>query len=113
MTSKKKIGAALLLVSALIAAGAVTVKVRGFRASSQPSSLETAVARAVRDFSIPGGESHRKNPYAGDELARQQGREMYLTRCASCHGTDGHGTTPLGANVYPRVPDLHDSPTQK
>ena len=107
---KKKIGLALLSLLLLIVAGAVTVRVRGFRASSHPSSVEAAVARAVRNFSIPGGESHKKNPYAGDELAIQQGREVYLTRCASCHGTDGRGTTPIGANVYPRVPDLHDQP---
>jgi predicted CXXCH cytochrome family protein len=113
MTIRKTIGLALLLLSFLIVAVAITVKARGFRASSHPSSFEGTVARMVRNFSIPGGESHKKNPYAGDALALQQGREIYLTRCASCHGTDGHGTTPIGANVYPRVPDLHDHATQK
>jgi predicted CXXCH cytochrome family protein len=113
MTTGKKISLVLLSLVLLMVAGAVTVRVRGFRASSQPSRVEASVARAVRNFSIPGSESRMKNPHAGDELARQQGQEIYLTRCASCHGTDGRGTTPIGANVYPRVPDLHDSPTQK
>ncbi len=89
------------------------MKMRGFRASSQPSSVEMAVARGVRNFSIPRAESQKKNPYAGDELALQQGRELFLTRCAGCHGTDGRGTTPIGAKMYPRVPDLHESLTQK
>jgi len=113
MTAKKTIGVVLLSLLLPIVVVAVTVKMRGFRASSHPSSFENSVARAVRDFSIPGGERRKKNPYAGDELALQQGREIYLTRCASCHGTDGRGTTPIGANVYPRVPDLRDTPTQK
>src|SRR5579864_7029472 len=111
MTTRKKIGLALLSMSLLVVAGAVIVRVRGFRASSHPSFFETTVARAVRNFSIPGRESRRKNPYAGDELALQQGRDLYLAHCASCHGTDGRATTPLGANVYPRVPNLHDSLT--
>jgi predicted CXXCH cytochrome family protein len=113
MTTKKKIGLALLSFVLLVVAAAIAVRVRGFRASSQPSAAEATVARAIRNFSIPSGESHKKNPYAADALAIQQGRDMYLTRCASCHGTDGRGTTPIGASVYPRVPNLHDHATQK
>ncbi len=102
--------AAVLL---LIVAAAAVVKVRGFRASSEPSAVETKVARSVRDFAIPGAEAHRVNPLANDSEAIAQGRDLYLTQCASCHGTDGRGMTPVGANVYPRVPDLRAAETQK
>jgi cytochrome c553 len=102
MTTGRKIGLLLLSLLVLITAGAVTVRLRGFRASSQPSPVETSVARAIRNFSIPNSESHKKNPHPGDELARQERQELYLTRCASCHGTDGRGTTPIGANVSAR-----------
>jgi len=100
---------ALLLVSALCAG---VLKWRGFRATSTPSNFETVAARSIRDFAIPAKERHLKNPNADDWTAIQQGREDFLARCASCHGVDGRGRTPIGANVYPRVPDLHSDSTQ-
>jgi predicted CXXCH cytochrome family protein len=89
------------------------IKWRGFRASSKPSAIETAVARSLRDFAIPVTERGKANPVAGDPVALQQGREDYLARCASCHGVDARGLTPIGANVYPRVPNLRLDATQK
>jgi predicted CXXCH cytochrome family protein len=99
-----------LLLAGAICAG--VLKWRGFRATSTPSTFETAAARSVRDFAIPTEERRRKNPEAGDSLAIQQGREDFLARCASCHGVDARGRTPIGANEYPRVPDLHLAATQ-
>ena len=100
--------AALILVALL----ALFIKARGFRASSTPSAFETSAARLVRDFAIPRAEKGRKNPFAGDEQALGQGRDEFLSRCATCHGSDGRGATPIGANVYPRVPDLRGPATQ-
>ena len=100
--------AALILVALL----ALFIKARGFRASSTPSAFETSAARLVRDFAIPRAEKGRKNPFAGDEQALGQGRDEFLSRCATCHGSDGRGATPIGANVYPRVPDLRGPTTQ-
>jgi predicted CXXCH cytochrome family protein len=101
-----------LVLIGLVAFGAAVMKWRGFRASSEPSTFENAVARAVRNFAIPRVESRKTNPVASDPVALQQGREAFLARCASCHGVDGRGTTPIGANQYPRVPDLHSELTQ-
>src|SRR3954471_18792269 len=100
--------AALILVAFV----AVLIKARGFRASSMPSAFETSVARLVRDFAIPRAEKRRKNPLAGDEQALGQGRDEFFSRCVSCHGIDARGATPIGANVYPRVPDLRELATQ-
>jgi predicted CXXCH cytochrome family protein len=109
---RKFVGFLLALV-VLIAIGAAWIKVRGFRASSAPSHLEASTARALRNFAIPGAEVTQKSPYhPNDALALQQGRDLFLSRCATCHGVDGRGTTPIGANVNPRVPDLHSSATQ-
>src|ERR1700729_336693 len=99
-----------LLLLGVVCAG--LLKWRGFRATSTPSAFETAAARSLRDFAIPGAERHRKNPDTNDWTAIQQGREDFLARCASCHGVDARGRTPIGANVYPRVPDLHSDATQ-
>jgi predicted CXXCH cytochrome family protein len=100
---------ALLFVGAACAG---FIKWRGFRAASTPTAFETAAARSIRDFAIPGAERHKRNPDAGDSLAIQQGREDFLARCATCHGVDARGRTPIGANEYPRVPDLHSDTTQ-
>jgi predicted CXXCH cytochrome family protein len=31
----------------------------------------------------------------------------------NCHGVDGRGRTPIGANIYPRIPNLRSEPTQR
>src|SRR3984957_13164048 len=100
---------ALILVGTLCAA---LLKWRGFRATSRPSTFETVAARSVRDFAIPAAEGHKTNPDANDSLAIQESREAFLPRCPSSHGVDATGRTPIGANVYPRVPDLHSDATQ-
>ena len=87
--------AALILVALV----ALVIKARGFRASSTPSAFETSAARLVRDFAIPRAEKGRKNPFAGDEQAVGQGRDEFLSRCATCHGSDGRGATPIGSNL--------------
>ena len=50
---------------------------------------------------------------ANDPVALQSGRDAFLSRCATCHGIDGRGKTSIGANQYPRVPDLHSEQTQR
>jgi predicted CXXCH cytochrome family protein len=105
----------LVVILVLLSAGALCaglVKWRGFRATSTPSRFETVAARSIRDFAIPEAERRRTNPAAGDSLAVQQGREVFLARCATCHGVDARGRTPIGTNVYPRVPDLRSEATQ-
>lgn len=112
MATRRIIGLALLSTTLLLLLIATIVKIRGFRASSRPSRLEVQFARGLRNFAIPGSEANRKNPYPGDTVAMKQGRELFLTRCAGCHGVDGRGATPIGTNVYPRVPNLREKATQ-
>ena len=106
--------AVLFLIIILVAAVLLVALIihRGFRASATPSRWEVRIARTVRNFSIPGRESQLKNPVANNSEALQQGRDTFLTRCAFCHGVDGSGHTPVGTNLYPRVPDLRAPATQ-
>lgn len=103
------------LACTTIALGLVALMVlwQGFRAVKPPSAFETAIARRVRDAAIPWKERRAENPLAGDAAALQQGRELFLENCATCHGVDGGGVTRIGANQYPRVPDLRAAPTQE
>jgi len=103
--------AVLALCFVIVIAVALLIH-RGFRASSQPSSWETAVARRVRNYAIPSGERAIKNPVPATSESLQRARDLFLNRCAGCHGPDGAGRTPIGANIYPRVPDLRSRAAQ-
>jgi len=107
---------AVLLTLILIAIAAVFLLAlavhHGFRASTTPPSWEAHIARTIRNAAIPSHESQLKNPLTKDSRALQQGRDTFLARCSICHGIDGSGRTPVGANLYPRVPDLRSSTTQ-
>ena len=103
---------ALLLVVAFGAIGVALVMWRGFRATSEPSRFETVVARTVRNLAIPRSARHRTNLVPATPEHLQQGRDDFLARCASCHGRDGAGVTPIGRALYPRVPDLRGGQTQ-
>lgn len=103
--------AVLLAVVILAACGWLLVR-RGFRATTAPSGLETFVARTMRGLSVPTAERAAKNPIAETSDSLQQGRELFVTQCAACHGIDGSGKTQVGVSLYPRVPDLRAASTQ-
>jgi len=108
-----KILAFLVSAAALIAALYAFLLIRkGFSATDEPSALERAVARTIRNLGIPTSAKHEKNPLQAtlDNLA--QAHEIFLDRCASCHGQDGAGATMIGRNLYPKPPELRIPPTQ-
>ena len=85
---------------------------RGFRATATPPALEVSLARRIRNFAIPSDESDKKNPVPLNSESLRQARDLFLNRCATCHGVDGSGRTPIGGSTYPRVPDLRSPATQ-
>lgn len=103
---------AVLMVVVVGAIGVVLLILRGFRATTEPSRFEAAVARTLRDLAIPGGERSRKNPLEATSQNLNDGRENFLARCSNCHGRDGSGATPAGQSLYPRVPDLRAAKSQ-
>jgi predicted CXXCH cytochrome family protein len=107
--------AVALLLSALaaigIAYGAWLVH-RGFSARSDPSSLERVVARMMRNLAIPGAARRQTNPLKATPQLLQEARDLYIDRCATCHGNDGSGQTQVGRNLYPKTPDLRAPLTQ-
>jgi len=103
---------ALLLVLTIVVVSAALLIHHGFRATNQPSGLETMVARAARNYSIPDAARREQNPLDAAPQNLQDGRELFLARCQTCHGHDGSGLAPMGQSLYPRVPDLRAAPTQ-
>src|SRR3984957_16915107 len=86
---------------------------RGFRATNQPSRIETMVAHSVRNLSIPNSARSEKNPLIATQESLQDGRDAFMARCQTCHGHDGSGLTPVGQSLYPPAPDLRSAQTQK
>ena len=93
--------------------GAAGLVIRGFRATVEPSALETVVARAMRHWSIPLSAQRERSPIERDATNLLAGRDRFIAACASCHGNNGDGETVLGRSLYPRVPDLRAAATQR
>jgi predicted CXXCH cytochrome family protein len=111
----KKYSWAFLAMLALLIFGiayAVVVIRRGFSAAGQPSSLEKLMARTVRNLGIPRRARLEKNPWPSSAENLRQAQELFVARCAVCHGPDGSGQTRMARNLYPKPPDLRAPPTQ-
>lgn len=48
----------------------------------------------------------KTNPLAGDAAAVETGKQLFITNCASCHGTLGKGDGPAAASLNPKPKDL-------
>lgn len=107
--------ATVLLVLVLGAAGvaAATVMRGGISARAEPSALEAAVARRMRDMAIPKQAAQATNPLSRSADVLAEGRAHFADHCASCHANDGSGDTKLGRSLYPRAPDMRKPPTQR
>jgi mono/diheme cytochrome c family protein/plastocyanin len=103
----------VLTAGLLLAAGAYAFVGRnGLAANRQPWRVEKAVAQQLVRLSIPAAERRARNPLSGDEAWRE-GRDHFDEHCAVCHGGDGRGHSPLGASMYPPVPDLAAADVQR
>lgn len=91
----------------------LAVILAGCTANKQPSRMETALANMAKDVVIPMEAKNQKNPLAASEEVIQQGREIYMSSCALCHGTDGRGRTTLGRSMYPPAMDLNSPHVQQ
>ena len=104
----------VLLALAILSGIYLSMVVRhGFSAADQPSAVERAIARTVRDLGIPASARDEKNPLTATPYALQEGRDHFEDRCAICHGKDGDGRTGIGPNFYPKAPELRFPATQK
>ncbi|MGH9584018.1 MAG: c-type cytochrome [Bryobacteraceae bacterium] len=108
----KRVSIAVLLILVIALIGGAFLIHRGFRAINRPWAIETAVARTLRNYAIPNAARNEKNPLQPAPQNLQDGREVFLAKCQTCHGHDGSGLTPVGQSLNPRVPDLRAASTQ-
>jgi mono/diheme cytochrome c family protein len=83
-TFKVALAAALLLL-ALVWAAEQWLAGGARRA---PGRFETAVARRLRCFSIPGEAKAEKNPVSSSPALLQESARHFADHCASCHAND-------------------------
>jgi predicted CXXCH cytochrome family protein len=102
----------LIAVAVLAAVYGASVIRRGFSATDQPSAIEMAVARSVRNLGIPRSARNEKNPWTATPALLQEARDNFTNHCAGCHGKDGDGRSGIGQNLYPKAPDLRRPETQ-
>src|SRR6202521_6413520 len=106
--------ALLVLLAVVILAtgyGASVIR-RGFRATDQPSAVETVLARTVRNLGIPRTVRKETNPWTATPALLDEARENFMDHCAGCHGKNGDGRSGIGQNLYPKAPDLRRPETQ-
>jgi mono/diheme cytochrome c family protein len=88
------------------------VRAGGLSADAEPVTLERTVARQLLRLSISTEAARQRNPFNEDTTAWRAAADHYADHCANCHGSDGHGRTEIGENMYPKVPDLADPAVQ-
>jgi predicted CXXCH cytochrome family protein len=113
MNHWKKLSLFATVVLVSVAVVAVLLTRRGFKATSEPSKFEKALARIVRNYAIPSSKRNEENPLQATPEILEDARERFIARCSICHGSDGRGLTQVGQNLYPRVPDFLSDQTQR
>lgn len=108
-----KIGGTVILAILIAMVALARQEIRhGFSARSEPSWIETAVARKARKLALPSQYQTLKNPFSMSPENVRAGMEHFADHCAICHANDGSGDTPFGKNLYPRPPDMRRAETQ-
>jgi mono/diheme cytochrome c family protein len=110
------LGKALTVVIAVCVIAACVVVAwlvhRGVSARTEPTLVETAIARSVRHLATPASMRGARNPVPLTAAALADARAHWADHCATCHGNDGSGNTEIGRGLYPRAPDMRQAPTQ-
>ena len=102
----------VVVVVALIVVAAASVLHGGLSARINPTALEIAMARQVRQMAIPKSARALRDPVTDTPENLRDGRLHFADHCAICHANDGSCDTPFGRNLYPKPPDLRRQQTQ-
>ena len=88
----------------------------------QPSVRPEDAPRPEPEHSMPLGQApHYEsrddtgdlvNPVPPTAASLARGKELFLSRCAPCHGPEGHGGGPV-SRFFPQAPDLAYASVQK
>ncbi|NJD23604.1 MAG: c-type cytochrome [Melioribacter sp.] len=65
------------------------------------------------DWKAPTYADKLKNPLAADAKAVKDGKNLFTTNCASCHGDKGDGNGPASATINPKPKNLTSKQVQE
>jgi mono/diheme cytochrome c family protein len=105
----------LLLLAITVMAGAIGLWYfvnAGVSAKAQPGRVEEFLARRVRNMAIARQAKSLMNPVKDSGEVIAEGRAHFADHCATCHGNDGSGDTPMGRGMWPKAPDMRLAQTQ-
>jgi len=71
-----------------------------------------ASAQKKSSWIAPTSANSLKNPLAGNSASIKEGKSIYLTACAPCHGEKGRGDGPASAALVPKPADHSSSAIQ-
>lgn len=74
---------------------------QGAAADARPMMGPGSGMMARHHATIPAEYSGLRNPVPADEASVTRGAEIYANQCATCHGDEGLGDGPGGANLDP------------
>jgi len=65
-------------------------------------TIGTTTVKAQGKWVAPASANDLKNPLAGDAGATKEGKTLYLSLCAPCHGEKGKGDGVAGGSLSPK-----------
>ena len=112
----KPVVKALLILVVLVAAGGAGmvayVANTGMSAREEPGTIETFVARHLRNLAIARRARELSNPIERAPEIIAAGRAHFADHCAVCHDNNGSGNTTFGRGMWPKPPDLRAEQSQ-
>lgn len=100
----------------LLVLGTITIwwvkSAGGFSTRQQPSKVEAVMVRNARLMAFPSAARAMRNPMELTPDMMIEARRHFADHCAVCHANNGSGDTEMGKNLYPKAPDMRESPTQ-
>ena len=107
------LGVLSCVVVTVLATAVVLQNAHGFSANSEPTALETWVARWARSAALPADARARANPVPNTPEVLADARAHWADHCSTCHANDGSGDTFMGRHSYPPAPDMRLPATQR
>ncbi len=91
-------------IALVLALGALAACNKGSESTqAAPTSEKTTTTQAVAENAPSGG---------GGAIDNAKAKEIFNTRCATCHGTEGRGNGPGAVALNPKPRNYHDKDWQ-
>jgi mono/diheme cytochrome c family protein len=97
---------------AIFAFVCLAVSVFASRVAAQDKPKDTKDA-APAEFKIPPEDAKKSNPLKNDAGTIAEGKKLYSSQCALCHGNNGDGKGDLAGDMKLTMHDYHDPASLK